>query len=331
MENLYLENGYVDMAGIIARPLTFQFTTGGRGTGKTYGVLDYLVHHDMTFMYLRRTEVESEMIGSDVSNPFNVIEDNIFKFGKGNKLLKTFVDDAARTRGYLCALSTFYKVRGVPFDKVDIIFYDEFITESRTRKLKDEFNAFNNMYETINRNRELQGKEPVKVICCSNAENISNPIYMGLGIINNIMKMQKNGEAFYVDKNRSLGIYMLNDSPISKAKRETALYKLNKDNRFTDMALNNSFLYDDRLVKSISLSGYVPVVQVGELLIYRHKTNYKYYVKVGNNNGVAQYLATDDDLKRFQTQCNTIYRAFINRKILFETMEAQSIFIMYWN
>ena len=52
VNNLFLENGYVDMARIIEQKYPFILMTGARGTGKTYGALKYVIEHKMKFIYM---------------------------------------------------------------------------------------------------------------------------------------------------------------------------------------------------------------------------------------------------------------------------------------
>lgn len=156
-------------------------------------------------------------------------------------------------------------------------------------------------------------------------------MYLGLGVVNDVLNMQKNGKEIYNDPARYLSIVILRCSPISDKKAATALYQLNTKNSLNLTSLKNEFLYDDRLVKSKNLSGYMPVLCVGELIIYRHKSTNEYYVRSGNNKGVTNYLATDEDLKRFQTRETRLLRAYIAQRIYFETYEAQTIFLIYWD
>ena len=50
---LYQESGYVNIAGILSLDVPFNFVVGGRGTGKTYTSLDYVVENDIKFMFMR--------------------------------------------------------------------------------------------------------------------------------------------------------------------------------------------------------------------------------------------------------------------------------------
>lgn len=345
----YLDNGYLDVRYLIENTNTFTFGTGGRGTGKTYGVCEYLGEEyecstDNMFIFLRRRETEANTISTPETSPF--LDLTRVKGSKWYKKEPPFVPEVLESKtgiigfrstqtgeicGYLFALSTFYKVKSIPFPRVNIIAYDEFIPMSGGRKFKDEYKTFNTMYETVNRNRELNGEKPCKFIAMSNSEMLGNPMYLGLGVVNEALKMQKNGKDIYNDNSRQLTLAILKNSPISERKANTALYQLNRNNSFNTVALKNEFLYDDRLVKSKNLSGYLPVVCVGELIVYRHKSTNEYYVKLGNNKGVTNYLGTDEDLKRFQTRETKLLRAYIAQRIYFETYEAQTIFLLYWD
>ena len=60
------------------------------------------------------------------------------------------------------ALSVVANIRGIDFSDYDYILFDEFIPSDGERPIKREFEAFLNFYETVNRNRELEGKPAVK-------------------------------------------------------------------------------------------------------------------------------------------------------------------------
>ena len=183
---LYLDSGYANMHDIMTKEDTFIFVIGPRGTGKTYGALLEILESGKKFIYLRRTQTEADLVSSEVVNPFKkVIEDHPhyeISTDSVNRNMGAFVSDGKEI-GYSAALSTFASIRGMDFSDIDIIFFDEFIPEKRARPIKEEFQALMNMYETVNRNRELQGKQPVKLVCCANSNDIANPIFIGLEIV----------------------------------------------------------------------------------------------------------------------------------------------------
>lgn len=60
------------------------------------------------------------------------------------------------------------------------------------------------MYETVNRNRELQGEKPVQVFLLGNTNNISIPILETLGLVEVIENMQRKNKKMYSNKSRAL-------------------------------------------------------------------------------------------------------------------------------
>ena len=43
MENIYTQEGWLDVPKIVEKPYPFIFCTGARGVGKTYGALKYVI------------------------------------------------------------------------------------------------------------------------------------------------------------------------------------------------------------------------------------------------------------------------------------------------
>lgn len=75
--DLYLESGYLDMDRIISISNTFCFIIGGRGTGKTYGALQYALDRHVKFIYMRRTQTQVDVIKSNDMNPFKSVADDV--------------------------------------------------------------------------------------------------------------------------------------------------------------------------------------------------------------------------------------------------------------
>lgn len=136
----------------------------------------------------------------------------------------------------------------------------------------------------------------------------------------------------YHDPNRALSVYMLMNSPVSRKKAETALYKLTEGNRFQDMALRNIFAIDLSAVRSGNLKEYKPVVRVGELVIYKHKGRREYYARCGSSGVVPVVLSTSDmDRKRFMKRFNNIYLMYLSNHVYFEDETAMIIFERLFN
>jgi hypothetical protein len=163
-------------------------------------------------------------------------------------------------------------LRGFDAADCEILIYDEFIPEKHERPLKEEGAAFSNAYETINRNRELQGKPPLKVLCLANANNITNPIFTFLGIVDKVNAMYKRYQSVTINEKRGYAVILLTDSPISMQKKDTAIYKLTKGTDFYNMATNNDFNIDFTPALAINLIEYTPIAIVEGIAIYRHKS-----------------------------------------------------------
>lgn len=334
--NLYLDSGYIDQEKIISRPDIFIFEIGPRGTGKSYGILKYIIEHKIKFLLLRRTQTEADMISTAVTNPFKALMTDIpdldIRPESISKNLSAFIqprgeDEPPERIGYLAALSTFATIRGADLSDVDLIFYDEFIPEKHQRPIKDEYAALMNVYETVNRNRELQGRKPVKLVCAANSNDIANPIFIGLEIVDRIARMMKKGIETYYNPDRSLAVYMIMHSPISDEKAATSLYRLTAGNDFQNMALRNMFDLDTRYISSRNLKEYRPIVKIGELVIYEHKSRKEYYARCGSSGTIPHtFTTTDTDRKRFAKSYNYLYLRYLAGYIFFENSISQVLF-----
>lgn len=255
------------------RPLSV--IIGGRGIGKTYGTITYLIESGARFLYIRNTDVQIKESASDFGNPFkrwnldHGRDIRIFPEGK-----HYIIREDENILGYAAALSTFKNLRGVDLSDVEYIFFDEFIERERIRF--DQFSAFANLYETVNRNRELLGAEPVKAILLSNAQKLDNGILAGYGFIERIEKMIASGRRLEKTKEYSLE---LPQSEVSEAKRETALYKLTSGSRYAKEALNNEFANDSFFgVGRRPITEFKPLACIDGLFLYRHKSDGTVYI-----------------------------------------------------
>lgn len=248
--------------------------------GKTYSTLRWAKEdydaRKKGFVLLRRTDEERQL--GALFNPFDqlnrdkswmVCTDSIGKKVTGfyNGILsEDGIKPQGEPIGYLLALSTIAGVRGLGLnmDSVDKIVFDEFIPESHVKAIKNEGLATLNAYETINRNREMLGRNPVKMIFLANANSLTNPLFITLGIVKDVERMMAAGKHSIIDKDRSLAIFALEDAELASAKKQSALYRLAGDSDFTSMALSNEFAFDDfSQIRSMSIRGARPVYQIG--------------------------------------------------------------------
>ena len=206
---------------------------GPRGCGKTYSVLDYMQEkssEDSKFIYMRRDGTEIDSCSSEYGNPFKKLnvdknyDIHPFQISKFNGF-GIARDDDLNVIGYGVALSTFASMRSQDFSDVDRIFFEEFIAEKHKRKIKGEGAALLNVYETINRNRELFGQPPCELIMCANGIDLANPILLELGATTLIAKMLANKQRRLTVPEKSLYIELIPRTEISELKENTVCLK----------------------------------------------------------------------------------------------------------
>lgn len=330
---IYLPSGYLNIRGILSYKCTFNFIVGGRATGKTYGALSTVLDDNIKFMLMRRTQAQADLINKPDFSPFKPVCDDkhieITTAPVSNYNAKFIKDEAVI--GYTCALSTIANMRGFDASDVKLLIYDEFIPERHERPIKSEGSAFLNAYETMNRNRELKGKRPLTVLCLANAFDIANPIFLELGLVGIAEKMKQNGRELYIDREKSILILMPDSKKILKEKNETALYKLTEGSEFSKMALNNEFIYNPTdNIKSLPLREFRPVVTVGEITIYKHKSKRLYYVSEHRTGDPPKFTTDEISLKRYLKNYGMrFYRLYMQNCFRFENMLTKSLFELY--
>ena len=161
MGKLYTKDGWVNWQYIIDQGCAFNMIVGARGTGKTYGLMKELLDRGEPFIYLRRLKTQIDSCGKVSGNPFKRIDidtdRNIMPFTVGGNIEFRDNDRLGALAAVGMALSTVATVRGVDFSDFNYIVFDEAIAMVGEKPIKNEFEAFLNFYETVNRNRELLG------------------------------------------------------------------------------------------------------------------------------------------------------------------------------
>lgn len=323
--SLFLNNGFVNMPRLFASRLPFIFVVGGRGTGKTYGALEYVRKQALDgkkFIYMRRTQDQVDKISQDDFSPFKSIDDLTGTITTVQKMAgKTFsfIDaQSDKTLGYCFALSTFAKMRGFDASDVSTLVFDEFIPEKHERQIKNEAEAFFNAVETINRNRELTGGDPLQCVLLSNANNMGNPLFLELGLVSRATKMLSKGVDTYRDEKRGLMLVIIQNSPISEAKKQTALYKLTAGSSFQKMAIDNDFDEQCSNLRHAPLKELRPLVGVGEITIYTHKSENWLYVSTHRTGSPTTFGSSVAELNRFRIQYMWVWEAYMMRRVYFE-------------
>lgn len=326
MGKIYTSDGWINWDYIVNQGAAFNMIVGARGVGKTYGLMKYCIEHEIPFIYLRRLKTQLDLCASFDGNPFNKLNTDLARdikphntrsgvvFAEGEKVIALGV-----------ALSTVANVRGFDYSQFNLILFDEAIASDGERPIPKEFEVFLNFYETVNRNRELMGGKPVQAFLLGNANRLTNPYFSGWHFMKTALNMINGKQMVWKNADGSRMMIMLCDSAISNRKKETALYK-NASRNFMDMALDNAFRTDGTNIRSMPIREFNHVVSIGDLGIYRHKSERLYYVSFLTRSENS-YDAYGMSLKMFQTDFYNLRLYYIVNKIVyFENYEAELIF-----
>lgn len=339
---------YIDIMDYKNADYPIQAFIGGRGIGKTYSALSHMVQDGTRFIYTRRTKTEIELIldtdKGEGANPLKAINAD-FGTDLGFKAInqnlaglyaRSFDEEKQRLvhqgtpLAYAIGLSAIAGVRGLDFSDCTDWIYDEFIPEKHVKKLKGECDALLNGYETINRNRELKGKPPLNLWLLSNASDIANPIFVGLGIVGDVERAIRKGKKDIYFKERGLAIHLLESTEaFQEAKAQTALYKLTKNSDFSDMALENKFSYNDfSFVEYRRLQGYQPFCALDNAYIYRKKGSREYYVSYAPCKCDHFSASNPLDCISFRRRyAYLLHDPLVEGKVIFESYELKDLLI----
>lgn len=276
---------------------------GGRGIGKTYSALSFIIENKKRFLYMRNTKQEIYECCSDFGNPFKRLNRD-----KGwNIQLVTekdhvnIINEDLEVIGYASPLSVFDNLRGADLSDVDYVIFDEFI---EGRKLMfDQFKAFVNMRETVGRNRELLGEEPLYTIMLSNAQSLNSPILAGYDLIPDIEGMLKSGQQ---KLKRNDTLVLLPESEISEAKKNTSTYKGLENTRIFKENIENRFANDSFYgIKKRNIREYKPLFKIDDMYVYQHKAfdrrRGRFYVCQIQAVNIPEYNSRDNALSFYQS------------------------------
>lgn len=328
---LYLDSGYLNFDYIFSAGTPFNFVIGGRGIGKTYGAIKWCLDNNKCVMLMRRTQTQADIVATDDLSPFTPFECVIGADITTRNLTKGCAgvyrsDNPEMPFAYITALSTISNLRGFDASRVEVIIYDEFIPERHERTLRDEGAAFLNAYETINRNRELNGKPPIMVFALANSNRLDNPIFNELRLVPVVDKMLKKGREEYHDRQRGLSVYSIQQSPISDRKKDTALYKLGNKS-YNDMALSNDFGFDRSNISSRNLSEYNPICTIRGITICRHKHRQELFVTAHFYGSPEQFDDTDSGVLACKRKYGWVWIEHLEGRVYYESANVKVVFL----
>lgn len=336
--NLYTPEGWLDVPSLDSTPgIWLVVIVGARQIGKTYGLLKMLMGRESQFIYMRRTKEEVDLITKNAEiSPFQVLEqENIHPVavnaGKTH-LIGIDTEDGYVNKGLIVSLSSIAKMRGFSGAQYTDLFFDEFIPEKMVIKRKGEGDALLNAYTTINGNRELAGKPPLKMWLAANAFDSENPILEKLGLINQLAKLERRHEEYVVLDGGCLLIRPLS-AQITDAHKRTMmnsfLEKQGSANEFLGTAVNNTFSYDNTdMVRPRSIAGHKPLCGVGNIYIYSNGSSL--YVCRSRHNK-RKYGESSNDKIRCQLEYPIIRDLYNSNLVSFSDAETMLYFKRYFH
>ena len=189
-----------------------------RGPGKTYSFLRSMYENGIKFAYMKRTIKDVAMICSDKYgfdlSPFvpinrdagtnirpRLISDGIGAF------YDTIGEDGkpvGAPTSYVLALNAIKEIKGMELSDVDFMCLDEFIPQPGEVVKRNEGELLLSIYMTIQRDRMKRGRDPLKLVLFSNADQISTPITNEIEIVDQMADLQATGKSHYYDEDRQI-------------------------------------------------------------------------------------------------------------------------------
>ena len=340
---LYTEEGWLDIPHIAEicdrNNINFVVIIGKRQVGKTYGVLSYVLDYERKFIFLRTTKTEYEVITGGANSPFEKLPAyagmTTFK-REGEYSSKIFLERLSPAGEYYeeeigkaAALSTFGRIRGINGDPYTDIIYDEFIAESHLLTFKNAGDAFLSMHDTVNGNRELEGRPCIRTWLLANSNNINNPIIDALGLSKTIERMSLRDIKYILDKKKGFLVLMPDSAKIAAARAGGGLYKMiGTESEYARMALGNEFSQNDFSdVEVRPIQEYNPFITIGKITLHLHKNNKTVYV-TDKVKAKAKYEFSDSqsDINKFNRQFGDLRPCYLSGRMIFQEHRLKSYF-----
>ncbi len=325
------EGKYINFPSILDLGYKTTVIVSLRGGGKTYGALKYMLESGERFMYFRRTGKALEM-ATDVN--FHIFTELNADLGRhvtpslNHKTGLGVFEEDGEIIGYAANLGTFGSIRSLGSAKalgIKWLIFDEFIPQAEEVRRYDLYSAWQNAVETLTRNAEIDGYK-VHRLLMANADTIRGDVIAGLNIADDFLAMQEQGIEAAIHSRDTLLVRPQCDT-LMKLKADTSLYRDAEGTDFANIALANLFRVDDRpMIAKRNLQEYKPVVSIDGICIYRHKSRKEYYVSQTKAGKPKEYSAGEADHKRYIRDNMSIWQAFLNKHVLYDSVRSQTIF-----
>ena len=307
-----------------------------RGSGKTYSFFRYCIQNEQPFLYLKRTQIDIDLLSREDFSPFKPLIRDYHWNVKTEKLyegiLRILKDDDVI--GYCMAMSAVHKYKGFDLSEVKYMCLDEFIPQLTERVNRKEGELLLDLYMTVSRDREARGQDPLRLCLFANATELYCPITETLGIVDELAGLNATGADYIYLEKRRIMLHHIIDSV--SAGEDTAIFAGMAGTQWADMAFGGTFSYNDfSKVRYIPLAGYVPYVRVRyqrkDIYIYQHKNNGHYYMT--DSKGKVEYnydLEIESDQSAFwQDWVWMLQQELINGNMAFKTYSMYNLIRNY--
>lgn len=299
-----------------------------RGAGKTYSFLRYCIQTKKIFLYLKRTQIDIDLISRPEFSPFKPLmrdfgwEIEMEKLYEGISAVYINIAEERELCGYCLAMSAVHKYKGFDLSEVEYMCLDEFIPQLTERVNRKEGELLLDLYMTVSRDREARGSPPLKLCLFANSTELYCPITETIQIVDIISEMNsKEVEYKYINERQIL----LHRIPYSEgANEESAIYKAMAGTQWAEMAFGGQFSYNDfSKIRKIPLKGFVPYVHIiynrKDYYIYQNKNNGLFYMCNSPANCAYEYdMEIESDQSSFyETWCITLQHEINDGNMMF--------------
>lgn len=287
---------------LLSKGAMFNFAIGGRGTGKTfdakYRLIKRAIKKDRRFIYLRRYDSEfedREKFFSDVKKKFPGYEFQVIgNTGYVRKDLRDQNDKPVykwKPCVYFVRLATTIGKKGVPYDDVDYIVFDEFIIDKGSlHYLQNEVKTFLDFYNTVDRFNDR-----VKVLFLANSVSIMNPYFLAWHL------NPRRGKRFIRASKNYICVEYIDSEQYREHVDSTRFGQFIKGTDYYDYAVSNQF-HDDNdqfIEKKTSLAKFYFAFKFDDTTmgVWVDYTTGMYYISKKYPPNTLIYALTKDDMR----------------------------------
>ena len=255
MKNEKLDKSmFLNLDRIMSYNASWTFILGGRGIGKTYGILKKFIkdfkRNGTQFVYLRRYKEEVKMCRTKIFDAIKTDEEfKNDKFDiKGNEF---YLND--EHMGRIIALSSSEYQKSVPMPDVGNVLFDEFLKDKGfTRYIPNEVEKMGELWSTIGREK----KRYPRVYFVANKITSVNPYFTYFNL------QLDNDQEYTYYRQRKILICQPRCEQFEQHMKETDFGILFKGTNYYEYAIENKALRDNKafIEKLTNLKGYIPMM-----------------------------------------------------------------------